>query len=92
MSTYYVTTTTWNPGAITDLNLATKDVTVTGAALGDMVRVALVEDVIDLQLTATVVSANNVTAVLTNSGVGSPNLADGTIYVVVESRSGQHIS
>lgn len=92
MSTFYKATTTWNPGAITDLNFEAKVVTVTGAVMGDEVHVALVEDVVDLQITGTVTLADTVTVVLTNSGVASPNLADGSLYILVISKSGQHLS
>ena len=91
MSTYFVGSATWDPGAITDLNHEAVDVTVTGAALGDKVFVTHSIDVADLQLLGTVTATNVVTAVLTNSGVGSPNMATGTVYCVVLSNSGQHV-
>lgn len=59
------------------------DVTVTGAALGDLVLVSGSVDIVDLQLTATVTAANTVTVVVSNSTGGTVNLASQTITGVV---------
>jgi hypothetical protein len=78
---------TWNPGSIADGNEEAKEITVTGAALGDYVlAVSFSLDVADLQLTADVTAANTVTAVLSSSG-DTVDLASGTIRVIVMKRS-----
>lgn len=77
---------TWNPSSIVDGNEEAKEITVTGAALGDFViGVSFSLDVADLQLTADVTAANTVTAVLSSSG-DTVDLASGTIRVVVMKR------
>lgn len=62
---------------------AASDITVTGAALGDLVWVSPSIDVADLQLTGTVTAANTVTVVVSNSTGGTVNLASQTIKGVV---------
>ncbi len=75
---------TWNPGNIADGDEQTQTVTVTGAALGDFVTaVSFSLDVSDLQLTADVTVANQVTCVLSNSTGGNIDLAEGTVRVRV---------
>lgn len=59
------------------------DITVTGAALGDLVLVSPSIDVADLQLTGTVTAANTVTVVVSNSTGGTVDLASMTIKGVV---------
>lgn len=73
--------TTWNPGSIADGGMEAKDVTVTGAELGDHVLVSFSLDVADLTLTANVTAANTVTCVLANSTGGAVDLAEGTLYI-----------
>ena len=69
-------------GSIADGNEEAQDVTVTGAALGDIVMASMSVDVADLQLTADVTAANTVTAVLSSSG-DTVDLASATLRVLV---------
>ena len=79
---------TWNPGSIGDGNEEAKEITVTGAALGDFViGVSFSVDVADLVLNAQVTAANTVTAVLANNTGGAIDLASGTIRVIVAKRT-----
>lgn len=79
---------TWNPGSIDDGNEEAKEITVTGAALGDYVLcVSHSVDVADLQLTADVTAANTVTCVLSNSTGGAVDVASGTTRVIVMKRT-----
>ncbi len=76
-------TATWNPAAILDGDMEAKDITVTGAALGDQVLVSASIDVTDLQLTGTVTATDTVTAVLSNSTGGSVDLGSFTATALV---------
>lgn len=78
---------TWNAASIADGDMEAKDVTVTGAALGDFVLVAPSIDVTDLQLTGSVTATNTVTVVMSNSTGGAVDLASMTIYVRVLPRT-----
>ena len=78
---------TWDAGSIADGDEEAKDVTVTGAALGDYVLCSFSLDVTDLQLDAQVTTANTVTCVLSNNTGGAVDLASGTIYVRVIKRT-----
>ena len=79
---------TWDPGSIGDGNEEAKEITVTGAALGDyVIATSFSLDVSDLQLTADVTAANTVTAVLSNSTGGAVDLDSGTVRVLVMDRS-----
>ena len=60
-----------------------KEITVTGAALGDFILVSFSLDVADLTLTAQVTTANTVTAVLANNTGGAIDLAEGTVKAKV---------
>ena len=73
---------TWNPGNIADGNNEAKEVTATGASLGDLVVVSFSLDVEDLQLDGHVTAANTVTCVLSNSQTAAVNLLSGTLRVV----------
>ncbi len=88
MSAYLPGSVTWDATTIADGNMESKDVTVTGAALGDYVLASIPLDLVDLQLTAEVTSANTVTATLSNSGAASTDLASTTLRVFVISKSG----
>lgn len=77
---------TWNAASIADGDMEAKDITVTGAALGDFVLVSPSIDVTDLQLTGTVTAADTVTAVLSNSTGGAVDLASMTVYARVFTR------
>ena len=75
---------TWDPGSIADGNEEAKEVTVTGAALGDFViGVSHTIDVADVTLTAAVTAADTVTCVLANNTGGAIDIATGTVAVRV---------
>ena len=74
---------TWDPGSIADGDEEAKAVTVTGAALGDYVKVSFSLDVADLVLDAKVTAADTVTCILANNTGGAIDLASGTIKVEV---------
>ena len=74
---------TWDPGSIADGDEEAKEVTVTGAALGDFAVASFSLDVADLVLNAQVTGSNTVTCVLANNTGGAIDLASGTIYVKV---------
>ena len=78
---------TWDAGSIADGDEEAKDVTVTGAALGDYVLASLSVDVADLALSAQVTAANTVTASLLNNTGGAIDLASATLYVMVIKKS-----
>jgi parallel beta-helix repeat protein len=73
----------WNPGSIADGDEEAKDVTVTGAALGDIAIASINKDVLDLTLTASVTVADTVTVVLANNTGGAVDVASGTVNVMV---------
>ena len=74
-------TDTWDPGSIADGDEEAKDVTVTGAELGDYAIASFSLDLTDLVLDAQVTAANVVTCVLANNTGAAVDLAEGTIYV-----------
>jgi hypothetical protein len=75
---------TWDPSAIADGNEETKDITVNGASLGDIVQCSFSLDVADLGLTGAVVAADTVTAQLwDNAGGADINLGSGTVIAYV---------
>lgn len=74
---------TWNPGSIGDGDEEAVDVTVTGAAMGDMVLASFSLDLSDLILEAAVTAANTVTCVLANNTGAPVNLASGTLNIRV---------
>lgn len=78
-------TTTWNPDSVAVGSFTSKDVTVTGAALGDFADASFSLDVQDLQLDAQVTAANTVTATLYNNTAAAVDLASGTLRVIVYS-------
>jgi hypothetical protein len=78
---------TWDAGSIADGDEEAKDVTITGAALGDYVLASLSIDVADLVLTAQVTAADTVTASLANNTGGAIDLASATLYVMVIKKS-----
>jgi len=69
--------------SIADGNMETKSVTVTGAAVGDYVLCNLGVDIVDHQLTGTVISANTVEVTLSNSGAVATDFASATLKVLV---------
>ena len=80
-------TDTWDPGSIADGNEEAKEVTVTGAAMGDYATASFSNDVTDLVLNAQVTAADTVTCVLANNTGGAIDLASGTVYVRVFRRA-----
>jgi len=76
----------WNPGSIAAGGKEAKDITVTGAALGDFAIASFSLDVEDLILNAQVTAADTVTVVLANNTGGAINLGSGTVYVRVFKR------
>ena len=69
--------------SIADGDEEAKDVTVTGAVLGDHAIASLSIDILDLVLDAQVTAANTVTCVLANNTGGAVDLASATVYVRV---------
>lgn len=68
------------------------DVTVTGAALGDLVLASFSLDATDVVVTAAVTAANTVTVVVLNNTAGAVNLAAGTLRLwVLQPNTQQHI-
>jgi hypothetical protein len=78
---------TWDAGEIADGAEEAKDVTVTGAALGDYAVASLSIDIADLVLDAQVTAADTVTCVLANNTGGAIDLASATVYVRVFRRT-----
>jgi len=76
-------TTTWNAGEIANGAKEAKDVTVTGAVIGDHAIASLSIDILDLVLDAQVTAADTVTCVLANNTGGAVNLASASVYVRV---------
>jgi len=74
---------TWDPGSIADGDEEAKEVTVTGAALGDFVLVSFSLDVADLAIVGSVTAADTVTVLLLNNTGGAIDLAEGTVRVRV---------
>lgn len=74
---------TWNPGSIANGAEEAKEITVTGAVLGDFAIASFSLDVSDLTLTANVTDDNTVTCVLANNTGGAVDLAEGTLRVRV---------
>ena len=79
----YASATWTDPASIADGDELAKDVTVTGAALGDFANASFSLDVSDLVLDAQVTAADTVTCVLANNTGGAIDLAEGTVYVRV---------
>jgi len=75
---------TWNPSSIPDGNEATKEITVTGAALGDAVIVIASIDLADLAINASVTAEDTVTVLLLNNTGDAVNLASMTVTVFVD--------
>lgn len=75
--------TTWDAGAIADGNFESKDITVTGAALGDYAWATITVDLVDMAICAAVTLADTVTATIMNQDSAGANidLASATCYV-----------
>lgn len=74
---------TWDAASIADGDEEVKEVTVTGAALGDFAIASLSIDVADLALVAAVTATDTVTCQLLNNTGGAIDLASATVYVRV---------
>lgn len=78
----------WAVSSIADGDEEAKEVTITGAALGDYVLASLSVDIADLVLNAQVTAANTITCILANNTGGAIDLADTTVvYVMVIKKS-----
>lgn len=77
---------TWDASSIADGDEEAKEVTITGAALGDFVLSSLSIDVADLVLTGAVTATDTVTLVLANNTGGAIDLASCTAYARVFTR------
>jgi len=75
--------TTWNVADLAAAADESKEVTVTGAALGDFVIASLGVDIADMGISAQVTAADTVTVTVTNLTGGNVNLADTTLRVLV---------
>jgi hypothetical protein len=80
---YYEGLATWDPGSIADGDMEAKDVTVTGATLGDFAIASFSLDIKDLVLDAQVTVANVATCVLSNNTGSAVDLASGIVKVRV---------
>jgi hypothetical protein len=78
---------TWDAGSIADGDEEVKEITVTGAALGDFVLVSASIDVADLALVGQVTEANKVTVQLLNNTGGAIDLGSMTVHVRVIPRA-----
>jgi len=74
---------TWDPGSIANGAKEAKEVTVTGASLGDFAMASFSLDVSDLVLDAQVTDDDTVTCILANNTGSTINLAEGTLRVRV---------
>ena len=66
-----------------DAETQASDITVTGAALGDLVLASINVDVADLTFDAQVTAANTVTVTVNNNTGGAVNLASATVKGLV---------
>lgn len=74
---------TWDVADLADGAQESKDITVTGAALGDIAVASLGVDVVDLIVTANVTATDTVTITVANETGGNVNLASTTARVRV---------
>lgn len=77
------TTDTWNPGSISSGGSEEKDITVTGAALGDFCLASFSLDLQGLTISSYVSAANTVTVTLANLSGSAVDIASGTVAVIV---------
>ena len=77
-------TSTWDPASIASgASLDSANITVTGAALGDIAMASLKVDLVGLSLTAAVTATNTVVCTLVNNTGGAVNLASSDLTVRV---------
>lgn len=74
---------TWDPASIADGNEEAKEVTVTGAVLGDYALGSFSLDVEDLVLNCQITTSDTAACVLANNTGGAIDLASGTIKVML---------
>lgn len=74
---------TWDVADLATGAQESKDVTVTGAALGDFAVASLSVDNVDLLVTANVTATNTATVTVANETGGNVNLASATVRVLV---------
>jgi hypothetical protein len=74
---------TWDVGSLADGAGESKDITVTGAALGDFVIASMGVDLAGMVISAAVKSANTVTVRIQNESGGTLDLASTTLRVRV---------
>jgi hypothetical protein len=74
---------TWDVGSLTDGAGESKDITVTGAAIGDFVLVSMGVDIVDMTISAQVTAADTVTVRIQNESGGTVDLASTTVRVRV---------
>ncbi len=77
---------TWDPGVISTGAEEAKELTVTGAVLGDFAIASFSLDVTDLVLNAQVTAADTVTCVLANNTGGDINIGSGMLRAKVIKR------
>lgn len=75
--------TTWDPPSVGDGAQTTTTITVTGAAVGDVVSVGFSQSLQGMQLTGYVSATDTVTVVLRNGTGGAIDLASGTLRASV---------
>ncbi len=75
-------TATWNPADLADGAQESTDITVTGAALGDVSLVSLGVDTVDGFLSSAVTATNTVTATFANEKGTNINLASSTVTAI----------
>ena len=83
---------TWDAASIADGDMESKDITVTGAAVGDPCRVAIGVDTVDLGLVGSVTATNVCTATLINNTGGAVDLASATVTAAVEDVSASAVN
>ena len=80
--------TTTNAGAIDIGNEEAFQITVTGAALGDIARASWDVDMTDLTMDCAVTAADTVTVTMGNNTAGAVNLAEAVLKTTVDKRVG----
>lgn len=71
---------------VTDGDIYSGEITVTGAQLGDFAFASYTQDVKDVEVDANVTAANTVTYVFSNNSGSTVDMASGDIYVHVMER------
>lgn len=73
----------WDVGNLVDAAGESKDVAVTGAALGDFALCSIGVDIVDMTISAQVTAADVVTVRIQNESGGAVDLASTTVRVLV---------